>query len=200
MGEGFLKLIGSNANVRRFGLCPAPDGELHCGVRDRPGRSSTGRLLTRTRGFVDFTRAVQVVADGPCHAVLVERGHARRGYSHSLRRSDRPDRSEQRHEQWQLRYRTELRKWRRSGSACRVPNPIPMRMASRVSCSGPIPAVRRLGRLVLSTATALRFAFASAAANCERPATNGTEGATWRQLLRSSTRCWSASSIARSFS
>ena len=111
MGEGFVKLIGSDQYVRRFGLCTAPDGELHCGVCDRPGRQLRPLCPhARVRGLSIRGRSGCGRRILPCGSGGT--GSRSPGIPHSaLRRPDRPDRSEQRHEQWQLRYRIELRKW-----------------------------------------------------------------------------------------
>ena len=144
--EGFLKLIGSDDTCADSDYALPPTGN-YIAVFATDLDSTRHRFWlshpdARVRGL---QRAVQVVAGGTCHAVLVERGHARRRYSQpafdvQIVLIDRSNGTNNGNFDIEFNYGNAASRFRPP-----EPNPIRMRMASRVSSSGPIPAVRQFG-------------------------------------------------------
>ena len=191
--DGFLKLISSDTTCADSDYALSTDWELHCGVCDRLGQHlpvSSGPHA-RIRGLHG---AVQVVAGRSCDAVLVERGHARRRYQLpfdvQIVLIDRSNGTNNGNFDIELNYgrrrRSGSARWKRIQSQREWLPGFQARAQFQGSDVRAVWSVRYQRRI--------RFASASAAANGNRPATNGLKG-DLRQLLRYSTRCCSASSF-----
>ena len=184
MGEGFVKLIGSDQSCVEADFARPPTGN-YIAVFATDFDDSSGRFA-RTRGFVDSAAPYRLGQAAPAmrfwwNGVTLAGDSTFSAFDVQIVLIDRSNGTNNGNFDIELNYGTGGGdRFRRS----------PTPRASRVSCSGPIPAGRRSGHSVLSIPTARRFAFASAAASCRRPASNRLREAIrlcgWLEMTRAS--------------